>query len=57
MLAHPENAQENEQISQLAKGNYIWIGASKTFDSRKWVWQNGTPLEETYQNWGPGAPR
>ena len=60
LLAHPENAQENEQISQLAKGDVTWIGARSIFGFfgfRKLVWQNGTALEENYQNWGQGMPR
>ena len=57
MLAHPENAQENAQILQIIKGNDdTWMGASEEVGSRKWTWQNGTPLKEGYQNWYSAEP-
>ncbi len=53
-LACIETAAEQEFISRLADGRYLFLGGTDEAEENVWVWVNGSPWE--YTNWMDGQP-
>jgi hypothetical protein len=53
-LASVENEEENNFLTDLAGGLFVWIGGLKDKKSNLWKWSNGSPFK--YTKWQMGQP-
>jgi len=58
-LACITSAEENEQITRIAGGRWVWIGGMRKGSGNgpgadHWYWSDGRPW--TYTNWAPNEP-
>ena len=58
-LACITSARENEQVTRIAGGRWVWIGGMRKGSgngpgAEHWYWSDGRPW--TYANWAPNEP-
>jgi hypothetical protein len=53
-LACVETAEEQEFVTRLAAGRYLFLGGTDEAAENRWVWVNGAPF--SYSCWMTGQP-